>query len=214
MCLGAVLVFNGFETWSTADPEGDEVYSRWKTRGEQRGRCMNPARCVAACASLVCLQAVAFDHRRAGDVLENALPAGAALYTLWEGDRQGTWQFGASYAVTLLATQGLKKGLDVRRPDGGVESFPSGHAAKAFAAATYMHRRHGMDRAWPWYAAGAYVGWTRVNANRHRWVDIAGSLAVAGLSSWWLVEPAGERDVAVLPLIGPGHASLVLQARW
>ncbi len=167
-------------------------------------------------ASLCALAApvLAFDHRRAGDVLENALPAGVAAMSLWRDDRDGLWQFGAAYATTLVATQALKKGLDVRRPDGGVESFPSGHAAKAFAAATYVHRRHGWDSAWPWYAAGAYVGWTRVNANRHRWGDIAGSLALAGASSWWLVEPLAGQGVSVLPAIAPGHASVTIQARW
>ncbi len=161
-----------------------------------------------------CAPAAAFDHTRAGDVLENALPAGAALYALWQPDREGLWQFATSFSVTWLATQGLKQGLDVRRPDGGTESFPSAHAAKAFAAATFVHRRYGLDRAWPWYAAGAYVGWTRVNANRHRWIDVAGSLALAGASSWWLVEPLADKGVTVLPVIAPGHASLTIQARW
>jgi hypothetical protein len=173
----------------------------------------HPQAC-AACAALLAAQAQAFDHRRAGDVLENALPASVAAIELWRGDREGLQQFGASYVVTLLGTQALKKGLNVRRPDGGVESFPSGHAAKAFAAATYVHRRHGWDSAWPWYAAGAYVGWTRVNANRHRWGDIAGSLALAGASSWWLVEPLADKSVSVLPVLAPGYASVTIQARW
>ncbi len=147
-------------------------------------------------------------------MLENALPAGVAALELWRGDREGLWQFGASFAVTVLATQGLKNTVDARRPDGGVESFPSGHAAKAFAAATYVHRRHGWDSAWPWYAAGAYVGWTRVNANRHRWGDVAGSLALAAASSWWLVEPQADQRVVALPVIGHREASLTLQARW
>lgn len=168
----------------------------------------------AACAALVATQAQAIDHQRAGDVLENALPAGVAAMELWRGDREGLWQFGASFAVTVLATKGLKNTVDTRRPDGGAESFPSGHASKAFAAATYVHRRHGWDSAWPWYAAGAYVGWTRVNANRHRWGDIAGSLALAAASSWWLVEPRADQRVVLLPVIGHREASLTLQARW
>ena len=177
---------------------------------------MNPAgaRAGVLCAALAAPAAQAFDHTRAGDVLENALPASVAAMELWRQDREGLWQFGMSFTATWLATQALKQGLDVRRPDGGVESFPSGHAAKAFAAATYVHRRHGWDSAWPWYAAGAYVGWTRVNANRHRWIDIAGSLGLAAVSSGWLVEPLADKGVTVLPVIAPGHASLTLQARW
>lgn len=171
--------------------------------------------CLSFLAASAVPAALALDHTRAGDVLENALPVGAAAVELWRGDRDGLWQLGSSFAVTLLATQALKKGLNVRRPDGGIESFPSGHAAKAFAAATYMHRRHGLDSAWPWYAAAGYVGWTRVNANRHRWGDIAGSAALAGLSSWWLVTPADAAKVSLVPSVGPGgRFHLELQARW
>lgn len=175
---------------------------------------MRTLRAAAAVAALVAAQAQAFDHTRAGDVLENALPAGVAAMELWRQDREGLWQFGQSFSATWLATQGLKQGLDVRRPDGGTESFPSAHAAKAFAAATYVHRRYGLDRAWPWYAAGAYVGWTRVNANRHRWIDVAGSLGLAALSSSWLVEPLADKGLTVLPVIATGQASLMIQARW
>lgn len=171
-------------------------------------------RLVAGALAAAMGAAQAVDHRRVGDVLENALPAGAAAIELWRGDREGLWQLGSSFAVTLLATRALKKGLNVRRPDGGVESFPSGHAAKAFAAATYMHRRHGLDSAWPWYAAAGYVGWTRVNANRHRWGDVAGSAVLAGLSSGWLVTPAGSTTLSLLPSVGPGRIHLELHGRW
>lgn len=170
---------------------------------------------VASLAAALCGPAAAVDHERAGDVLENALPAGAAALELWRGDRDGALQLGGAFVVTLLATRALKSEVHVRRPDGSSDdSFPSGHAARAFSAATYMHRRHGWAEAWPWYAAAGYVGWTRVNANRHRWGDVAGSLALAAASSWWLVEPRADQRVVVLPVIGHREASLTLQARW
>src|SRR5258705_13815304 len=78
------------------------------------------------------------DHRRAGDVLRFAMPAGVAAYELWRGDKEGAWQFGKSWAVTLGATEGLKRITHVERPDrANHESVPSGHASHAFAAATY-----------------------------------------------------------------------------
>ena len=155
------------------------------------------------------------DHRRAGDVLRFAMPAGVVAYELWRGDTQGAWQFGKSWAVTLGATEALKRTTHVERPDrSNDESFPSGHASHAFAAATYMHRRHGIEEAWPWYAAATYVGWTRVHANRHRWSDVAGSALLAGASSWWLVEPAGTRSVSVIPIVGPDLIAVQVHARW
>jgi len=155
------------------------------------------------------------NHRRAGDVLRFAMPVGVAAYKIWRGDKEGAWQFGKSWAVTLGATEVLKRTTHVQRPDRtNDESFPSGHASHAFAAATYMHRRHGIEEAWPWYVAATYVGWTRVHANRHRWGDVAGSAVLAGASSWWLVEPTGNRAVSVIPTIAPGHVAVQVHARW
>jgi len=154
-------------------------------------------------------------HSRAGDVLRVAMPAGVVVYELWRGDDEGLWQFGKSWAATLAATEILKRTTHVERPDGSDDlSFPSGHASNAFVAATYMHRRHGFDQAWPLYLAATYVGWTRVQADRHRWVDIAGSAALAGAFSWWLVTPAREQAVIVVPSLLPGLVSLEVHARW
>jgi len=177
---------------------------------------VRPSAAVAgATFALLAAPAVAFDHTRAGDVLENALPAGAAAMELWRGDRDGALQLGGAFVVTLLATRVLKSEVHARRPDGSSsDAFPSGHAARAFSAATSMHRRHGWAEAWPWYAAAGYVGWTRVHADRHRWGDVAGSLLVAGAASWWLVEPAGGSDVAVRPSLAPDRVAIELQARW
>jgi hypothetical protein len=84
------------------------------------------------------------DHRRAGDVLRFAMPAGVVAYELWRGDTVGAWQFGKSWAVTLGATEALKRATHVERLDrSNDESFPSGHASHAFA-----RRRHGMRHPW------------------------------------------------------------------
>lgn len=177
--------------------------------------CPWPALCLAGLAMAPGPAAADDPHRRAGDVLRYALPAGAAALELWRGDAAGAWQLGQSWAVTIVATEALKRSTHVQRPDGSDDlSFPSRHASDAFAAAAYMHRRHGFDQAWPWYAAATYVGWTRVQANRHRWVDIAGSAALAGAASWWLVSPAGDRGVSVMPLVAPGRVDVVLHASW
>jgi hypothetical protein len=130
-------------------------------------------------------------HTRAGDVLSLALPAGVAAFELVLGDMQGLRQFGLSWGATLIATEALKRSTQRTRPDGSNDlSFPSGHAARAFGAAAYVHRRHGLQTAWPLYAASTYVGWTRVQALRHDWRDVAGSAALSAAFAWWLVEPS------------------------
>lgn len=78
------------------------------------------------------------------------MPVGVAAYEFWRGDTEGARQFGKSWAVTVGSTEALKRITHVERPDrSNHESFPSGHASHAFAAATYMHRRHGVEEAWP-----------------------------------------------------------------
>jgi membrane-associated phospholipid phosphatase len=76
----------------------------------------------------------------------------------------------------------LKKLTAVPRPDTGTpNSFPSGHTAQAFAAATFLHKEFGHDH--PLYSVLAYatatgVGMMRVMNNRHWASDV---LAGAGI---------------------------------
>ncbi|HSN33759.1 MAG TPA: phosphatase PAP2 family protein [Ideonella sp.] len=148
-------------------------------------------------------------ERRAGDVLSYVLPAATLGAELWRGDRRGAWQFAESFAVTVTATEVLQRTTGIERPDHSNDrSFPSGHAARAFAAATYVHRRYGFDSAWPLYALATYVGYTRVQADRHRWADVAGAAGVAAASSWWLVERKRDEPQAAL-MLAP-HGALLL----
>jgi membrane-associated phospholipid phosphatase len=154
---------------------------------------------LAAAIALVPALALANDEgqRRAGDVLSYALPLATLGVELARGDGRGALQFAESFGVTTLATEVLKRTVHSERPDHtNDQSFPSGHAARAFAAATYVQRRHGFGSAWPLYALSVYVGHTRVDAQRHRWVDVAGAAAIAAASSWWLVEPKPSMGVA------------------
>ena len=68
----------------------------------------------------------------------------------------------------------LKKITAVPRPDTGrPTSFPAGHTAQAFAAATFMTKEYGHKSIW--YSIGAYtvatgIGAMRVLNNRH-WIS-------------------------------------------
>jgi membrane-associated phospholipid phosphatase len=79
-----------------------------------------------------------------------------------------------SEAMVGILTFSLKRITAVPRPDTKeLTSFPSGHTAQAFAAATFMHKEYGHKSIW--YSVGAYtvatgVGAMRVMNNRH-WVS-------------------------------------------
>ena len=137
-------------------------------------------------------------ERQAGDVLATAMPLATLGVELWRGETTGALQFAESFLVTVATTEVLKRITHIERPDGtNDESFPSGHASRAFASATYVHRRYGWQSAWPLYGLATYVGYTRVASDRHHWADVAGSAAVAVLSSWWLVDPKQTVTVAL-----------------
>ena len=78
--------------------------------------------------------------------------------------------------MVAALTFSLKKITTVPRPDTGQRtSFPSGHTAQAFAAATFMAKEYGHRNVW--YSIGAYtmataVGTMRVLNNRHWLSDV------------------------------------------
>jgi membrane-associated phospholipid phosphatase len=81
----------------------------------------------------------------------------------------------------------LKKLTAVPRPDTGAPtSFPSGHTAQAFAAATFLHMEYGKDH--PLYSVLAYtaatsVGVLRVMNNRHWVSDVLAGAGIGILST-------------------------------
>ena len=81
----------------------------------------------------------------------------------------------------------LKKLTAVPRPDTGAPtSFPSGHTAQAFAAATFLHKEYGKEH--PLYSILGYttatgIGVLRVLNNRHWMSDVLVGAGIGILST-------------------------------
>jgi membrane-associated phospholipid phosphatase len=67
-----------------------------------------------------------------------------------------------------------------QRPDhSDFHSFPSDTAALAFAPAQFLWDRYGWQVGLPADAAATFVGWSRVDAKKHHWYDVAASAGLA-----------------------------------
>jgi membrane-associated phospholipid phosphatase len=83
----------------------------------------------------------------------------------------------SSVALASLAAETLKRLTREKRPDTNERnSFPSGHAAAAFAIADQAARTHPRDAAY-WYLGATLIADSRVRLNRHYPHDVvAGAL--------------------------------------
>jgi membrane-associated phospholipid phosphatase len=131
----------------------------------------------------------------AGSVLLVGLPAAGAAYAYYRGDRQGMLQLGASLASAYVVSFGLQQIVRERRPDpdlSGWNSFPSDSAAVAFAAASSIQVRYGWDYGLPSYAIAAFVGYSRVESDKHHWGDVAVGALIGWAAGQLLTNPYEE----------------------
>jgi membrane-associated phospholipid phosphatase len=125
-----------------------------------------------------------------GDAGLVLVPALAWGMSEWRNDDEGQQQFYWSMGSTLLTTELLKYTIHERRPDGdGNDSFPSAHTSLTFSAATYIQQRYGWKSALPFYAAASYVGWTRVQSERHHTKDVLAGALIGYLNARYFTEP-------------------------
>lgn len=91
-----------------------------------------------------------------------------------------------SEVLMIVMVRPLKYVTNETRPDGGSNSFPSGHTAQAFMAATFLHKEYGYKS--PWYSIAGYtmasaVGVCRMMGNKHWASDVLVGAGVGTLST-------------------------------
>jgi membrane-associated phospholipid phosphatase len=161
---------------------------------------------------------VGMSAARAGDTIETsgqilrvALPAGVAALTLLREDNDGLKQLALSEAAAFGTSYVLQQLVREERPDGeGMDSFPSDSTAVAFSAAAYLERRYGWDHGLPAYALASFVGFSRVQADRHHWHDVAaGALLGWGASMLTTTRYSDNLQLSV----GAGYRNATLGAQ-
>lgn len=140
---------------------------------------------------------------------------GSSLHVL--GAAAGLWGVGRASGHPRLQTTALDLGRSLLlastmvvpmkrvanrwRPDhSDRRSFPSGHAANAFAMSTTMARRYGVRVGAPLYALATCTALARIQDRRHYLADVVAG-GVLGITAGLAVGEAAGR-VALLP-VGP-----------
>jgi membrane-associated phospholipid phosphatase len=144
---------------------------------------------------------------------------GAGLYATGWFARKG--RLATTGADTMRAqllsqvyVQATKYTAQRERPDGSnSQSFPSGHAASAFATASVLQRPYGRRVGVPAAAVAAYVATASVHDNKHYFSDVifGGALGIAAqrtvtlhAGSWLLHCPDSGRRAQRPPCFASG----------
>lgn len=115
---------------------------------------------------------------------------GVKSYSSW-----GRMLTADAFSVAIMATlvNGIKYTAKSQRPNSGSHnSFPSGHTATAFMAATMLHKEYGMRS--PWYSVAGYTiatatAYSRLLNNRHWISDVLAGAGIGILSTelgYWI----------------------------
>ena len=172
----------------------------------------------AACLGVFALPAHAESPaRRASDFASGSgniiyLAAAVGLPLLSDGGRHGaTHALRAADAIgtSVILGEGLKNLFHEKRPDSSAhDSFPSGHATAAFAAATVESDLH-PHQAPAWFLGATLISYSRIRLHRHYGRDvIAGALLGYGTAR---LEMSAPRGLLLSPIIQPEDHTVGLQ---
>ena len=115
----------------------------------------------------------------------------------------------ASMSVSFGLKTLLKEVVNEERPDhSDCKSFPSGHAALAFAGATSLHKEYGKD--YPWvsvagFGAATIIGVERMVSERHHWYDVVAGAGIGIVSTeltWWVSRKLLKNDIVAVGVSG------------
>lgn len=152
---------------------------------------------AAIAASLVmAAPAAATDYKgwsTASDVSTGILVVAALGNPLLVGDSKGFWQAAGSVGAGAALSEGLSAIVKEDRPDhSGDDSFPSSHAAVAFAAAGTLWRRSGWQVGLPAEALAIFTGVARVEAKKHHWYDVVAGAAIGTVPAFLITKPIND----------------------
>lgn len=152
------------------------------------------------------------NSEKLGDILYMAMPMVAYGTSLYKDDTEGQTQFYKSFLTNVGVTYGLKYAVNAKRPNGEEHSFPSGHTSVSFQAASFLHKRYGLEYALPAYVTATFVGYSRVESDHHYRRDVLAGAAVGALSSYYFTSK--YKKLEIKPMVTGSAYGLRISRRW
>jgi membrane-associated phospholipid phosphatase len=149
-------------------------------------------------------------------------PLGALMFVAGRAShdtrfRAATYDALQATIVTTAYTFGLKEAVQRTRPDGSDNlSFPSGHAANAFAWAAIADRYYGRKAGIAAYTVAGLIGISRVDNKKHNVSDVVAGATLGYIVGRTVVRRDGEpvrhsRQIFVAPATDAQGSGLGLQ---
>jgi hypothetical protein len=128
--------------------------------------------------------------------------AGYVAGRVWKNERltEASGDLIEAQLVSVSVTQAMKFAVGRTRPDGEARSFPSGHAAAAFATAATLQRHYGRKIAIPAYAIAVYTSASRLQANSHYASDVVFGAALGLAIARTATLQVGRHQLEVAPI--------------
>ncbi|MCX5795991.1 MAG: phosphatase PAP2 family protein [Elusimicrobia bacterium] len=147
------------------------------------------------------------------------IPAmGATYFAGWSLDARSTQEFGLSgfeaLALAGLETEILKVSVRRVRPDhSDLAAFPSGHTSASFALATVAASQWGWEVGVPACLLAGFVGYTRMESNKHYLSDVlagAGVGIISGRAVYKTRRRAHPDRYVFAPFVSPGGGGVTV----
>lgn len=147
-----------------------------------------------------------------GNIIYLAAAVGLPLLSDGEHARNHALRAADAIGTSVILSEGLKNLFHEKRPDSNAhDSFPSGHATAAFAAATVESDLHPKQAAY-WFLGATLISYSRVRLHRHYERDvIAGALLGYGTAR---LELSAPRGLILSPFIQPEDHAAGLRATF
>lgn len=148
-----------------------------------------------------------------GDIGQVAIPVVAGAISVLKGDTTGLVQLLKVSGLTLVLVHILKPLDHEVRPNGGSDSFPSGHTASAFMGAAFLQQRYGWKLGIPAYLLASAVGYSRIDANKHWPIDVLSGAAIAIIANLTFTSRY-HKAVTVAPVVSKDFTGIDVNANF